>query len=58
MLPACVEVCPTKTRVFGDRKAIASPLVRFMRMNKIRVLKPYLNTEPAVFYAGLDMEVK
>jgi hypothetical protein len=32
--------------------------VRFMRMNKIRVLKPYLNTEPAVYYAGLDMEVK
>jgi Fe-S-cluster-containing dehydrogenase component len=57
-VPACVEVCPTQARVFGDRKAHASPLVRFMRMNKIRVLKPYLNTEPAVFYAGLDMEVK
>lgn len=58
MPPACVEVCPTQARVFGDRKSHASPLVRFMRMNKIRVLKPYLNTEPAVFYAGLDMEAK
>ncbi|MFH1930273.1 MAG: 4Fe-4S dicluster domain-containing protein [Pseudomonadota bacterium] len=58
MPPACVEVCPTQARVFGDRKAHASPLVRFMRMNKILVLKPYLNTEPAVFYAGLDMEVR
>jgi Fe-S-cluster-containing dehydrogenase component len=58
MLPACVEVCPTQARVFGDRKGRASPLVRFMRMHKIRVLKPYLNTEPTVFYAGLDMEVK
>jgi Fe-S-cluster-containing dehydrogenase component len=58
MVPACVEVCPTQARVFGDRKANASPLVRFMRKNKIRVLKPYLNTEPVVFYAGLDMEVK
>jgi len=58
MVPACVEVCPTQTRVFGDRKGRASPLVRFMRMHKIRVLKPYLNTEPTVFYAGLDMEVK
>jgi len=58
MVPACVEVCPTQARVFGDRKGRASPLVRFMRMNKIRVLKPYLNTEPRVFYAGLDMEVK
>ena len=58
MIPACVEVCPTQTRIFGDRKGRASPLVRFMRMHKIRVLKPYLNTEPTVFYAGLDMEVK
>jgi Fe-S-cluster-containing dehydrogenase component len=58
MIPACVEVCPTQTRVFGDTKGRASPLVRFMRMHKIRVLKPYLNTEPTVFYAGLDMEVK
>jgi Fe-S-cluster-containing dehydrogenase component len=58
MVPACVEVCPAQARVFGDRKGRASPLVRFMRMHKIRVLKPYLNTEPKVFYAGLDMEVK
>jgi len=56
--PACVEVCPNQARIFGDRKGRASPLVRFMRMNKIRVLKPFLNTEPAIFYAGLDMEVK
>lgn len=58
LTPACVKVCPTQARVFGDTKGRASPLVRFMRMNKIRVLKPYLNTEPKVFYAGLDMEVK
>jgi Fe-S-cluster-containing dehydrogenase component len=58
MIPACVEVCPTQARVFGDTKAHASPLVRFMRMNRIGVLKPYLNTEPRVFYAGLDMEVR
>ena len=58
LLPACVEVCPTQARVFGDRTGRASPLMRFMRMHKIGVLKPYLNTEPTVFYAGLDMEVK
>jgi Fe-S-cluster-containing dehydrogenase component len=58
MVPACVEVCPTQARVFGDMKGRASPLVRFMRMNKISVLKPFLNTAPKVFYAGLDMEVK
>ncbi len=58
MAPACVEVCPTQARVFGEVKKTASPLVRFMRMNKIWVLKPYLNTEPKVYYADLDMEVK
>ena len=57
-LPACVEVCPTQARVFGELHTKASPLVRFKRMNKISVLKPALNTEPKVFYANLDMEVK
>ncbi len=57
-LPACVEVCPTQARIFGELKKKASPLVRFMRMNKIRVLKPALNTEPRVYYSNLDMEVR
>jgi len=58
LAPACVEVCPTQARIFGDLKGRASPLVRFMRMNKVDVLKPYLNTEPKVYYANLDMVVK
>lgn len=58
LLPACVEVCPTQARIFGEIEKKASPLVRFLRMNKIRVLKPDLNTEPKVYYANLDMEVK
>ena len=57
-VPACVEACPTQARIFGEIKKKASPLVRFLRLNKISVLKPYLNTEPKVFYANLDMEVK
>jgi len=58
LLPACVEVCPTQARVFGDLRSRASRLVRFERMNKINVLKPGLNTEPKVYYAGLDGEVR
>lgn len=58
LLPACVEVCPTQARIFGDLKSMASPLVRFKRMNKLHVLKPYLNTEPKVSYAALDGEVR
>jgi tetrathionate reductase subunit B len=58
LLPACVEVCPTQARVFGDLKSKASRLVRFQRMNKINVLKPSLNTEPKVYYAQMDGEVR
>jgi Fe-S-cluster-containing dehydrogenase component len=57
LLPACVEVCPTQARLFGDMKSAASPLGRFIRMNKVHVLKPYLNTDPKVYYANLDGEV-
>jgi tetrathionate reductase subunit B len=55
--PACVEVCPTQARVFGEVHTKASPLRRFLRMNRIGILKPYLNTEPKVYYANLDGEV-
>jgi Fe-S-cluster-containing dehydrogenase component len=58
LLPACVEVCPTQARIFGDHRSTASPLVRFKRMNKLHVLKSYLNTEPKVSYSNLDGEVR
>lgn len=58
LLPACVEVCPTQARVFGDLDSKASPLNRLKRMKKIHVLKPSLNTEPKVIYADLDGEVR
>ena len=56
--PACVEVCPTQARIFGDLKSKASRLVRFQRLNNLAVLKPALNTEPKVHYAQLDGEVR
>ena len=58
LMPACVEVCPTGARIFGDLRSRASRLVRFERMNKVNVLKPALNTEPKVYYADLDGEVR
>jgi len=57
-LPACVEVCPTQARIFGEVQKKASPLVRFLRLHKIGVLKPYLNTKPKVYYSNIDMEVR
>ena len=56
--PACVEVCPTQARIFGDLRSKASRLVRFGRLNRTNVLKPALNTEPKVYYAQLDGEVR
>ncbi|MBI2506105.1 MAG: 4Fe-4S dicluster domain-containing protein [Candidatus Latescibacteria bacterium] len=55
--PACVEVCPTSARIFGEVGERSSPLTRFTRFNKIQTLKPHLNTESKVFYANLDGEV-
>jgi Fe-S-cluster-containing dehydrogenase component len=57
MLPACVEVCPTQARVFGELGQKSSPLHRFLRFHEITKLKPWLNTDPKVFYAGADGEV-
>ena len=56
--PACVEVCPTQARIFGDFKSEASRLVRFERVNEISVLKADMNTAPKVRYARLDGEVR
>ena len=58
MLPACVEVCPTQARVFGEVGLRSSPLRRFIRFNDIVVLKGSLNTKPKVYYAGADGEVR
>ena len=56
--PACVELCPNEARIFGRIGLRSSPLARFMRFNNIKVLKPHLNTEPKVYYANLDGEVR
>jgi len=55
--PVCADICPVQARIFGEVKPRNNPLARFVRFNKIRVLKPYLNTEPKVYYANLDKEV-
>jgi tetrathionate reductase subunit B len=58
--PACVEVCPTQARVFGDlmHPVENDPLQAFYQNNLVRTLKAYLGTEPRVFYAGIDKEVR
>jgi Fe-S-cluster-containing dehydrogenase component len=58
LLPACVEICPTQARIFGEIGLGSSPLRRFLRFNDVSVLKPSLNTRPKVYYAGADGEVR
>ena len=56
--PACVEVCPTDARIFGNLRDKKSDLVTFLQKNPTEVLKPHLNTSPRVFYNGLSSEVR
>ncbi len=58
LLPVCVEICPTQARVFGEVGQRSSPLRHFLRFNDVNVLKPSLNTEPKVYYAGVGREVR
>jgi Fe-S-cluster-containing dehydrogenase component len=55
-----VEVCPTQARVFGDLKNPApdDPIQQFYQNNKVQALKPHLGTDPRVYYAGIDKEVR
>ena len=58
--PACVEVCPSQARIFGDLKNPVpdDPLQKFFANNRVEALKPNLGTEPRVLYAGIDKEVR
>jgi len=58
LLPACVEICPTQARIFGELGKLSTPLNRMMRQSNIQVLKAHMNTEPKVFYSDLDGEVR
>ena len=56
--PACVEVCPTSARIFGEARHASTPLWRFVRTHEVQVLKPHLRTAPKVYYSDLDSEVR
>lgn len=59
MLPACVEICPTQARVFGDAKNPdpGNPLQDLVARRQVHTLKPHLGTDPKLLYVGLDKEV-
>lgn len=57
LLPACVSVCPTECRVFGDLDDPASPLARLLAAEPVAVRKPEKGTRPKIFYVAADESV-
>ena len=55
--PACMLVCPTGARMYGDLNDKEGPLVQFIKDNNCVVLKPQLNTGAKLYYNALNQEV-
>jgi Fe-S-cluster-containing dehydrogenase component len=56
--PACVEVCPTQTRLFGDMKREDDPVRKIIETERVEILQAHLLTEPQCYYLHLDKEVR
>lgn len=52
MEPACVEVCPSQARIFGDQEDPASRIAQILKAQKSFRLKEEAGTKPNVHYIG------
>jgi molybdopterin-containing oxidoreductase family iron-sulfur binding subunit len=52
MVPACVEVCPTRARVFGDLADERSDAARLKERYHGWTMLPEKGTQPCVYYIG------
>jgi Fe-S-cluster-containing dehydrogenase component/formate-dependent nitrite reductase membrane component NrfD len=57
LLPACVIVCPTQCRIFGDLDDPTSAVSRIVQHEAYSVRKPEKATGPKIFYLGADESV-
>lgn len=57
LLPACVSVCPTECRIFGDLDDPASEVAQIAARELTRVRKPEKGTIPKVFYINAEDSV-
>jgi Fe-S-cluster-containing dehydrogenase component len=57
LLPACVSVCPTECRIFGDLDDPASEVAQIAAREAISVRKPEKGTIPKVFYIAAEESV-
>ena len=54
MLPACVNTCNARARIFGDLNDPDSAVAKAAACNPVQTLRPGMGTDPRVFYIGLD----
>ena len=50
--PACVEVCPSKARIFGDQEDARSEIAQLLKSQKSFRLQEEKGTKPNVHYVG------
>lgn len=55
--PACVSVCPTECRIFGDLDDPTSEVAKIVQREAFTVRKPEKGTGPKIFYLGADESV-
>jgi Fe-S-cluster-containing dehydrogenase component/formate-dependent nitrite reductase membrane component NrfD len=52
--PACVSVCPTECRIFGDLDDPTSEVAQIVQREAFMLRKPEKGTGPRIFYLGAD----
>jgi formate-dependent nitrite reductase membrane component NrfD len=52
--PACVSVCPTECRIFGDLDDATTEVAQIVQREAFTVRKPEKGTGPKVFYLSAD----
>ena len=57
LLPACVSVCPTECRIFGDLDDPMSEVAQIVQREAFMVRKPEKGTGPKIFYLGAEDSV-
>lgn len=55
--PACVSVCPTECRIFGDLDDPESEVAQIVQREAFTVRKPEKGTGPKIFYLNADESV-
>lgn len=52
--PACVSVCPTECRIFGDLDDPESEVAQILQREAVTVRRPEKGTKPKIFYIGAE----